>query len=249
MAFLEIPGLPEKQVSLCAVSSRFPSITEALAGEGIEVLTVPPLSVLPAPVASHADLQLMPLGGNRVLAAEEAAEPSKQLRQKGYEVVINDLPLGDRYPQDISLNFLVVEKMVFGHQKAMSHTLKNIILENRWHFLYSRQGYARCSVCLVSSNSAITSDPTLYGLLTAAGLDVLKLPPGDILLPGYDTGFIGGCCGLIHPRRMAFTGSLEYYHCGMAVVRFLERYQIEPVFLRKGKLLDVGGIIPLATVD
>nr|WP_283123981.1 hypothetical protein [Angelakisella massiliensis] len=131
----------------------------------------------------------------------------------------------------------------------MSHTLKNIILENRWRFLHSRQGYARCSVCLVSSNSAITSDPTLYGLLTAAGLDVLKLPPGDILLPGYDTGFIGGCCGLIHPRRMAFTGSLEYYHCGMAVVRFLERYQIEPVFLRKGKLLDVGGIIPLATVD
>lgn len=118
MAFLEIPGLPEKQVSLCAVSSRFPPIAEALAGEGIEVLTVPPLPFLPAPVASHADLQLMPLGGNCVLAAEEAAEPSKQLRQKGYEVVINDLPLGDRYPQDISLNFLVVGKNGFRTQKA-----------------------------------------------------------------------------------------------------------------------------------
>jgi len=58
-----------------------------------------------------------------------------------------------------------------------------------------KQGYAKCSLCIVSENAVITADEGLAYTLCRAGLDVLKIIPGCIRLPGYGYGFIGGCGG------------------------------------------------------
>ena len=249
MAWLQDPGLPEKQVRRCLVSPQFSQILSRLEGEGIQVVPTEGIQALPAPLRFHGDLQLLPLGGNQFLAAQEAQTLAVKLKEIGGQVQRNSVLLGERYPLDISLNFLILGKRIYGHQKARSAALEHIIRQNHWQFIHSPQGYARCSVCLVGSHSAITSDLHLWRLLTDAGLDVLRLPPGDILLPGYDTGLLGGCCGLIHPGKLAFTGSLKQYRYGSEVAQFLKKHQVEAVCLTDGKMLDIGGIIPLETVD
>ena len=77
------------------------------------------------------------------------------------------------------------------------------------------------------------------------GIDVLLIPPGDICLPGYDTGFIGGCCGLIDKNILAFTGSLSEYSHGHKIIKFLEDHNVQYDCLLPGKMLDIGGVIPL----
>ena len=56
----------------------------------------------------------------------------------------------------------------------------------------SRQGYSRCSVCVVSDNAIITADEGICRSAEAHGVDVLKIRPGYIDPPGFDYGFIGG---------------------------------------------------------
>ena len=75
---------------------------------------------------------------------------------------------------------------------------------------------------------------------------MLLIEAGSIQLPGYDTGFIGGCCGKLSPDKMAFTGSLKNHPSGTRIQIFLREHGVTPLELCQGPLIDVGVIIPLA---
>lgn len=249
MQAITTPNLPRGRVRLAAVSSFYKDIPCALEREGIEVVLVQPVAALPKPVASHSDLQLLHTGGNRLLLAREAGYIQTALNRLGFTTDFIDNSLGDSYPNDVSLNFLLQNDCCFG-------LCSNMPLELVKHCNYagllpvsSKQGYARCSVAVVAPKAAITSDSNLGSLMSANGIDVLMLEPGDIILEGYNTGFIGGCCGLIANDRLALTGSLQSYRQGKKILEFLKGYNVEPVYLREGKLVDIGGIIPLAEDD
>lgn len=240
------PNLPQQQVRLAAVADNAAEVIAMLEGEGIEVIRVRPLDALPMPVAAHSDLQLLHLGGENILLVKEAEYLETQLNKFGFTTRKILTSLGGEYPNDISLNFLMLNNCCFGMSSIMPLQLENHCKQAGLQLVYSKQGYARCSVAVVAKSAAITSDTTLYRLLTAAQVDTLLVGPGDILLPGYDTGFIGGCCGLIASNRLAFTGSLEHYRYGVQVLEFLDKHSVSPVYLTHGKLLDIGGILPLS---
>ena len=52
-------------------------------------------------------------------------------------------------------------------------------------FIDVPQGYARCSCLPVDETSIITADRGIIGPCRAAGLSVLEVTPGQVLLPGY----------------------------------------------------------------
>lgn len=89
----------------------------------------------------------------------------------------------------------------------------------------------------------MTSDRGIAKELSKIGADVLLLPPGGIILPGLDYGFIGGTCGLISKSKLAFFGDLNFYAYGKEVKDFLKQHGVEPVFLRSGKLFDRGSLL------
>ena len=105
-----------------------------------------------------------------------------------------------------------------------------------------KQGYTKCSTCIVNNHAIITSDVSIAKALSPEGMDVLLIPPGDILLPGLNYGFIGGATGLIEDNVLAFYGHLDHYLYGKEVLEFLKKHRVEPVFLRNGKLIDRGSI-------
>jgi hypothetical protein len=108
-----------------------------------------------------------------------------------------------------------------------------------------KQGYTKCSTAIISNNAVMTSDKGIAKALSTNGIDVLLLPPGDILLPGLDYGFIGGTCGMIDERTIAFFGDLYKYAWGHEVLKFLEKHKVHPIFLGKGKLIDRGSIFTI----
>ena len=71
------------------------------------------------------------------------------------------------------------------------------------------------------------------------------IPSGDISLPGLDYGFIGGTCGLISKNQMAFFGNLENHPYGNHIKNFLLKYDVEPIYLSNGKLIDRGSILTI----
>ena len=74
---------------------------------------------------------------------------------------------------------------------------------------------------------------------------MLLIQPGHIQLPGYDTGFLGGCCGKLAADKLAFTGQLDLHPDGQRIQSFLEQRGVTAVELTTGPLIDVGGIVPL----
>ncbi|MEG1686338.1 MAG: hypothetical protein RR276_00500 [Angelakisella sp.] len=172
-----------------------------------------------------------------------------QLKEFGFSTSILEHHLGNIYPNDISLNFLMQKNYCFGMCSNMPLQVKNYCVYAGLQPVAVKQGYARCSVAVVSANAAITADTGLYDAMTAIGIDVLLIGAGDILLSGYDTGFIGGCCGLLDRDKLAFAGNLDCYQFGDSIKLFLKKHNVTPVMLHGGKLTDIGGILPLAEAE
>ena len=241
------PGLPENSVSVCAVSDSTAAIRtqQALKKLGIEVIPVREHALLPKPCASHPDMLLCHLGGDNVIVGSEHL--FRALQNFGANAVLTEQLPKAPYPKDISLNCLLLGNRLFANLKYTAPEILAHAEQNNIAAIAVSQGYARCSVCVVDENSIITADESIRKAAERIGAEVLLIRPGSIKLPGYDYGFIGGCCGQIGKRHIAFCGKLETHPDGERIRQFLERRNIRITELPSpdGALWDIGGIIPL----
>lgn len=109
-----------------------------------------------------------------------------------------------------------------------------------------RQGYAKCSAVPVTENAIITDDVAIASAAEKNGLEVLLVSKGDVLLPGREYGFIGGCCGLIAPDIMLFNGDLSSHGDADRIRAFLSSFGVSAEETGHFPLTDIGGILPLA---
>ncbi len=211
---------------------------------GINCIAVNPHPLLPEPVASHADLQLCHLGGDEIVAAFGNRKLAEQLSGYGFKVSVSS-PLAAEYPGDAMLDCAIIKDRCFGNSRAIDPAVNNGCKKQKIELVPVRQGYAKCSVCIVDEDSIITSDASIAKAAGKAGMDVLVIRGGHIMLKGYDTGFIGGCSGLLDKNRIAFTGSLRHHPDGARIRTFLHSKKIDCLELTDGPLADVGSILPL----
>ena len=107
--------------------------------------------------------------------------------------------------------------------------------------VWIRQGYARCSCCVVDEKSLITADRGIASACEAAGLQVLLISPGFVALPGFAYGFVGGASFFVSEKSIAFTGSLQGHPYGDRILRFLDARGVTAQPLSAGPLVDIGG--------
>ncbi len=241
---LAVPDLPEANVTLCAVSSEAPQAAAALSSLGIGTVGVSVCRKLAEPVASHADMLLRHVGGTVVFAAEPDAGYCRRLNELGFELRDIGVELGSAYPADIVLNTVCIGGLaLIGRRCAESELTR--MLESSKHCVRVNQGYVKCSTAVISSSAAVTADSGIARVLRQNGLDVLEISQGGISIPRYDTGFIGGCCGLIAPDVLAFFGRLDLLPDGRAVRGFARDHGVYIEELSGGIPVDIGGILPL----
>lgn len=240
-AFIKNPFLPEKEVKVCIVSCDAEDIIKSLENRGISVLRVKRSEKLPEPISSHADLQVLPLGDNLIAINEEQEELIYELLHLGFEI-IPVTGFSSEYPYDCVLNHLIIKNHLFGNKKAIA---SNIISLNSFEIINVRQGYTKCSSILFDTDTVITDDISIYRTIKKYIRQAFIVEQNEVILQGYDHGFIGGTCGKLNKSLICFAGKIPETAFGNSLKSLLNSLAIDYIQVGEDKLRDIGGIIPI----
>lgn len=205
---------------------------------GFDVIYTKPIKALYKEVCGHADMQVH-VTDNKIICAPEVFNYYNNLID-GFDVIKGSIKLTDKYPYDIAYNTCRIGDYAICKKQ---NTAPEILAEYD-NIINIKQGYAKCSLCVIGANSAITADNGLYKTLTENGIDVLKIRAGFISL--YDMiGFIGGASGLIDKNILAFNGNIKTHPDYCNIRDFCRNYGTEIINLNNGILTDIGSIIAI----
>lgn len=232
---------------ICFVDFRI-SLEEEL---NLSLLGLTPIKIPKSPslyeaICGHVDIQLNILNKEKkqvIVQKDIPAEFLNTLIKNNISFIKSSSSLSSTYPYDIFLNAFISEGYFVHNLKytdiALLNEVKNKTLVN------VSQGYTKCSILPLKEKVIVTSDKSIYNALTPHGFDILLLPPGDILLPEMNYGFIGGVGGMISSNTLALFGELSHYKYGDKLEDFLKKHNINVLSLKKGKLVDRGSLFVL----
>ncbi len=201
---------------------------------------------LPKPVCAHPDITIFDAGDGVYICAPESYDYyDKLFAGLGIKLLCGTTKLSCNYPGDIAYNVSRVGKTLLGRRDSVDPLILRLAEEKGLSFSSTAQGYSKCSSCIISENALITQDPSIARSACDANLDVLKISPGHILLPGYDTGFIGGSSGLSQNGKLLFFGDITL-HPDFSLIRdFLYKHNIDFCYLKNRPLTDIGTILSI----
>ena len=238
--FIEHPNLPKGRVSL-AMCGEYPLILSALHNIGIRTVSFRS-DLLADEVARHQDM-LMCHTGNDIIFSDRSQNISL-LEKEGF-TVFRESGLSAEYPGDVKLNVAIGSEFCIFNPNTISPSLKDFLIEKKLQITHTRQGYTKCSLCFVSENAVITEDTSIKKALENTGTDVLLISKGDIYLSEKHYGFFGGSTGKISEDTLAVTGELKYHRDADAITEFCNNHHVKIHELNKGRITDIGGILPL----
>ncbi len=238
---IRIPNLPDSDVGLVLVKNA-PVTVNALKKLGVNVLCPEKNPVLPEEVSEHSDMLCFYAGGGVCVISPEQTKLKAELEAYGMTVKLAS-PLGGSYPADIALNFAASVGLAIGNLRYADAAVLNCI--NNKKSINVKQGYAKCSLCLVDEHSFITGDAGIASALEKNGANVLLISPDDVYLSEAHSGFFGGATGKLSKTELALNGSLKYHRDREKILSFLHSRSVEAIELFDGIITDIGGIIPL----
>jgi hypothetical protein len=245
--FLKTPYIPDSDVSLAIVDYRISAqIEENLTLFGIELIKTNRCSELYEAVDGHPDMQLLHMGGNRIILAPNVFESMAPIfEKKGFAVTKGATWLVRNYPGNIAYNVLRMGNFAFHNTKYTDAEIVSALEKENVKLIHVSQGYTKCSTCILDSKTIITSDLKLSRIVEKYGIESLLIKPGGIELKNLNYGFIGGASGLLSEKLIAFTGSLEALEDSSKLVEFIRSKGFEAATLLEEKPVDYGSIIPL----
>lgn len=247
MNFLKTSFIPDSDVSLALVDYRISAEIEAsLTSLGIDLIKTVRCPELYEAVDGHPDMQLMHIGGKRIILAPNVFESMAPVfEKKGFAVTKGATWLVRNYPGNIAYNVLRMGNFAFHNTKYTDAEIVRELEKENVKLIHVSQGYTKCSTCILDSRTIVTSDLKLSKTVEKYGIESLLIKPGGIELKNLNYGFIGGACGLISEKHIAFTGTLEALEDGNRVIEFLNNREFEITALWKEKPVDYGSIIPI----
>lgn len=245
MSFIKLPNLPENNVKSLIIGQKYSKLLKnSLNQLGIDVLELPDNPNIDSRLSGHADMSVLHVGDNRVILAEYllGSEFSANLTAIGAKVLFSNEKQEPEYPLDSGLNVCFVGSRLICNPA----TADNIIVKQLTYnepMIKCRQGYSKCSVCVVDSNSIITADTGIADAAELAGLNVLKIMPGLAMLDGFSEGFIGGAAFKLSSGVLAFTGIIPDTFERNRIESFIRGEGVEPIYLTDADLIDIGGAV------
>ena len=195
------------------------------------------------PLGCHPDMLCFNLCENKWIFYKTAYMANKDaIDGLNLEIVIEKDPSSCRYPEDVGLCAAAVGDNLICSAKYTNEK----ILKSKKNIIDVRQGYAKCSVCVVDENAIITSDAGICKKALQSGIDALLIEPGHIGLDGYGYGFIGGCSGLICKNTLAFTGNIGLHPNYWDIKKFCENRGVGIISLSEKRLYDYGSLLKQA---
>ena len=193
------------------------------------------------PIMAHSDVLYRKVNNDTFIISSCQKANKPVLEAAGYKVVLYD-NLSPGYRTECGLNFIINEKYrIYNPDTAIDLTQFNI--ENGQENILTKQGYTACSTLQVTEDAYITEDENIYNALKKAGIDCLIISKGEVSLPGYEYGFIGGASAKITESEILFFGDFENKSEKQKIIDFTNKYNIKSVFIENKKLIDLGSSV------
>ena len=238
------------KLKLAIVDSRVGAEAERrLTLSGYHVITLPPFSRLSEAVVSHPDMLIARVGRSYVSYADYCEEASYVFsdlslftRGSGARFTFTADDVSPEYPHDVGLNALRMGDKLFIRTASASETLLSLAREEGLELVDVKQGYPACTVLKLNDSAAITSDRGMAAILEKHGIRVTLIDAGDVSLPPYDYGFIGGA-GEVDGTRLYLFGDPSTHHDCVKILTAAKDEGLTVVPLSSGTLRDLGGIL------
>lgn len=243
--FLEKANLPQNKVLHCVISEDATQAIEFLGNYGIKTFLTKKSNKLDDEIAFHTDIQFIYCGKNIAVAAPNQAGLIKDIKELGCRVEEEEIEPFSPYPNDVLLNQVILNDTFIGNVEYSSKRINNFLNENNITVFNTKQGYSKCSICIVNENAIITEDNGIFNLLKNSQINVLKIEPGFISLSDKHFGFLGGASGKISKTEIFFNGNIEEHPNYKQIIDFLNLYNVNPIYSKSYKLTDIGSIIPI----
>ncbi len=210
---------------------------------GIETIAIKPYSRLAPPVASHPDMLFCVLDKTVFCYKDYMLENNlcDIVRDEGYDVVFVSKECTAEYPNDISLNVLVMGKDLICNGKHTAPEILEYAERNGYTVCNVKQGYSACSTLVIDENTAITSDKGVASAIETLGKRAACVENTDIILPGYNCGFVGGASGKVG-RSVCFFGDIDTLQNGKLIHNLLIEKNTPIITISSGRVYDFGGI-------
>ena len=241
MRIIERPHLPFGEVDRIIIGEKYrKQLENAIIKNNLNPIWLPDDQYTDERLSGHTDLSAVHIAGNRLVLREylNECEQINELDSLGFEMYFIE-NCGKRYPQDAGLNICIVgDKLICNPDTAA-------VKPEGFKMIPVRQGYTKCSVCVVDENSIITQDIKISERATEAGMNVLYISKPFVRLEGFECGFIGGASFKLSKEKLAFTGVIKESSIRNTIEIFLRGRNIETVYLTEEEIFDIGSAIPL----
>lgn len=243
---IKIPNLPKNPISAVLVDGR---INEAavsfLENKNIRVFKTIPHPELYAAVSGHPDMVFHHLE-NDIFVAEPSMYDYFSKLLPNLTILCGKTRLQSKYPLDIAYNAARVGRSVFHNFKYTDPIILEYYRSLGAKLINVKQGYSKCSICVVADNAIITSDKGIAYAAEQNGIAALLISENGILLSGLSHGFIGGCSGKLSENTIFFNGNLMKHPNAAEIIEFCRSFGVEAVYAgNEAAPEDIGTVIPL----
>ena len=241
MSYIKTPNLPTSKVKTVIVSDTDRKIVDFIKSFGIETLFTKANPSIDVSISKHADINAFYSDNRKIILDKSQEELSEILENRGVTVKNPKEAVCGLYPKDCLLNCAVVGNRIITRVVSTDKTIIDDYKPNQ--IIDVKQGYTRCSICIVNENAIITDDPSIYKACQKQSIEALLIDKGDIVLPGHDYGFIGGASSLIDKDKMLFFGDIRKHRDFEKIDVFLKKHGCKYDYLSGHALTDIGGMV------
>lgn len=191
-------------------------------------------------VSGHPDIFFFLSSSLLIASPSLPDEYFKTLEEKKVKYIKGVLPVGMKYPETARYNASMSHSYLVHRLDITEERILEYSKEKQT--IHVNQGYCRCSLLPLKTDSFITSDGGIYKKLKEAKLSVLYVSSESVVLPGLKHGFFGGACGVMD-STVFLCGSLKFHPQGDEIKSFLNYNGYEVLELYNGPLFDAGSIL------
>lgn len=245
--FLESPNIPNGKATTVFAYIDDIALKKTFDELSIKVVNVIKNALLDTPVSRHADILVNYIGNDTFFIDKNQTELCNFIKNNdGKTVIIENIK--SPYPDDCFLNFADIGDYIICNKSILTKEIVDL-LPNKT-IINVKQGYSKCSVCIVKHNTIITDDISVYNAISQYdNIKSLLVEKGSITIDKYDYGFIGGCCGLIDKDILLFNGDLSTHTDFDKIKNFLYDNNVNYIDIKGKPLTDIGSIIPITEKD
>ncbi len=195
-------------------------LLEYLRDEGCEIVLVSGSVSLDSPVKTHPDIYMCSLP-DALYFGDSAL-------------------LGNSYPRDVLYNAAAVGRYLICSRYTSPELIKEA---SALEAVTVPQGYVKCNLTVLDDHHVISEDRGIARVLKErTDIKCLLAEPGQVSLPGYKYGFIGGASGRLDDT-IIFNGDLSAHSNFEDIKAFAAECGLGIKYFESYALTDIGSII------